>query len=253
LAGEGLQHQDGHSHLLMSAVPTCACYDPAFAYELTVIVQDGLRRMYQDGEDVFYYLTAYNENYAQPAMPEGCREGILKGLYRYRAAAGKAVAQLFASGPILREALRAQELLQERYRLAADVWSVPSFNQLRRQALEVERWNRLHPAELPRQSCLVEALAGAQGPVIAATDYMKAVPDQVAPWLAGRLVALGTDGFGRSENREHLRKHFEVNAEAIAAAALAALARQGRFDAAKAQQAVAELGLDPEAIDPVRA
>jgi len=253
LAGEGLQHQDGHSHLLMSAVPTCACYDPAFAYELAVIVQDGLRRMYQEGEDLFYYLTAYNENYAQPPMPEGCRDGILKGIYRFRPAAKHAVAQLFGSGPILREVLRAQDLLSERYGVAADVWSVPSYNQLRRQALEVERWNRLHPAERPRTPYLLQALAHAEGPIIAATDYMKAIPDQVAPWLAGRLVALGTDGFGRSENREHLRKHFEVNAEAITAAALASLARQGGFDAAKAQQAVAEMGLGPETIDPAKA
>jgi len=253
LAGEGLQHQDGHSHLLMSAVPTCASYDPAFAFEMAVILQDGLRRMCQEGEDLFYYLTAYNENYAQPPMPEGCREGILKGIYRYRAAAEQAVAQLFGSGPLLSEALRAQDLLAERYGVAADVWSLPSYNQLRREALEVERWNRLHPVEPPRTPYIVEALAAARGPIIAATDYLKAIPDQVAPWLAGRLVALGTDGFGRSDNREHLRTHFEVNAEAIAAAALASLARQGQFDRGRAQQAVAELSLDPEAIDPAKA
>ncbi len=254
LAGEGLQHQDGHSHLLMSAVPTCLCYDPAFAFEMAVILQDGLRRMYQAGEDVFYYLTAYNENYAQPAMPEGCAEGILRGIYRYRPAErSPAAAQLFGSGPILREALRAQELLEQRYGVAADVWSVTSYHTLRRQALEVERWNRLHPAEAPHQPWLLEALEGAPGPIIAATDYMKAVPDQVAPWLAGRLVALGTDGFGRSENREYLRRHFEVDAEAIAAAALAALARAGQFDSARAARAIQELGLDPEAKDPARA
>jgi pyruvate dehydrogenase E1 component len=238
----------------MSAVPTCLCYDPAFAYELAVILQDGLRRMYGAGEDVFYYLTAYNENYAQPPMPEGCAEGIVRGIYRYRpAAGGNAAAQLFGSGPILREALRAQELLAQRYGVAADVWSVTSYHALRRQALEVERWNRLHPAAAPRRPYLMEALAGAAGPIIAATDYMKAVPGQVAPWLAGRLATLGTDGFGRSENRERLRRHFEVNAEAIAAAALAALARAGAFDAAQAQQALIELGIDPEAPDPARA
>jgi pyruvate dehydrogenase E1 component len=251
LAGEGLQHQDGHTHLLMSAVPSCACYDPAFAYEMAVIIQDGLRRMYEAGEDVFYYLTAYNENYIQPTMPEGCREGIVRGIYRCRPSeAGQAVAQLLGSGPILREALRAQAILAERYGVAADVWSVTSFQQLRRQALEVERWNRLHPAEAARRPYLVEALEGAAGPVIAATDYMKAVADQVAPWLAGRLASLGTDGFGRSDNREHLRRHFEVSAEAIAAAALSRLAREGQWDAARARQALEELGVDPEAQDP---
>ena len=253
LAGEGLQHQDGHSHLLMSAVPTCAAYDPAYAYELGVIVQDGLRRMYQESEDLFYYLTVYNENYAQPPMPAGCREGILRGIYRLRSAArGRASLQLFGSGPILREALRAQELLAERYGVAADVWSVTSYNQLRREALEVERWNRLHPGEPERRPYVVEALEGAEGPIIAATDYMKAVPDQVAPWLAGRLVALGTDGFGRSDNREHLRRHFEVNAEAIAAAALSRLSREGRLEPGKARQALSDLGIDAEKKDPAR-
>jgi pyruvate dehydrogenase E1 component len=253
LAGEGLQHQDGHSHLLMSAVPTCAAYDPAYAYELAVIVQDGLRRMYQESEDLFYYLTVYNESYAQPPMPAGCREGILRGIYRLRSAAqGRASVQLFGSGPILREALRAQELLAERYGVAADVWSVTSYNQLRREALEVERWNRLHPGEPERRPYVVEALEGAEGPIIAATDYMKAVPDQVAPWLAGRLVALGTDGFGRSDNREHLRRHFEVNAEAIAAAALSRLSREGRLEPGKARQALSDLGIDAEKKDPAR-
>jgi pyruvate dehydrogenase E1 component len=253
LAGEGLQHQDGHSHLLMSAVPTCASYDPAFAYETAVILQDGLRRMYQEGEDRFYYLTVSNENYAQPPMPEGCAASILHGIYLYRApAAGRAVVQLFGSGSILREALRAQELL-DRYGVAAAVWSVTSYNQLRRQALGVERWNRLHPAQPARRPYLLEALEGAVGPIIAATDYMKAVPDQVAPWMAGRLVALGTDGFGRSDNREQLRKHFEVSAEAIAASALASLARKGGFDPATAQKAQTDLALDPKAIDPAAA
>ncbi len=253
LAGEGLQHQDGHSHLLMSAVPTCAAYDPAYAYELAVIVQDGLQRMYQESEDLFYYLTVYNENYAQPPMPAGCREGILRGIYRWRSAAqGRANVQLFGSGPILREALRAQELLAERYGVAADVWSVTSYNQLRREALEVERWNRLHPGEPERRPYVVEALEGAEGPIIATTDYMKAVPDQVAPWLAGRLVALGTDGFGRSDNREHLRRHFEVNAEAIAAAALSRLSREGRLEPGKARQALSDLGIDAEKKDPAR-
>jgi pyruvate dehydrogenase E1 component len=251
LAGEGLQHQDGHSHLLMSVLPTCAAYDPAYAYEIGVIVQDGLRRMYQENQDLFYYLTVYNENYPQPPMPEGVREGIVRGAYRYKAAEkGKAVAQLFGSGPILNEALKAQQILAERYQVPTDVWSVTSFNELRRDALAVERWNRLHPGEPERQPYLVEMLKDAGGPIIAATDYMKAVADQIAPWLPGRLVSLGTDGFGRSENREHLRKFFEVDADAIAAATLSRLSREGKFDAGQARKALADLGIDPEAKNP---
>ena len=253
LAGEGLQHQDGHSQLLMTVIPTCAVYDPAYAYEIAVIVQDGLRRMYQEGEDRFYYLTLYNENYVQPPMPEGVREGILKGLYLYRGPQnGPAQVQLFGSGPILDEALRAQNLLAERYGVQAQVWSATSYCELRRDALAVERWNRLHPDQPARRPYLLEALEGTEGPIIAATDYMKAVPDQIAPWLGGRLVSLGTDGFGRSDNRQYLRRFFEVSAEAIAAAALAALAREGRFDARRAAEAIRELGLDPEAPDPAR-
>ena len=253
LAGEGLQHQDGHSQLLMTVIPTCAVYDPAYAYEIAVIVQDGLRRMYQEGEDRFYYLTLYNENYVQPPMPEGVREGILKGLYLYRGPQnGPAQVQLFGSGPILNEALRAQNLLAERYGVQAQVWSATSYCELRRDALAVERWNRLHPDQPARRPYLLEVLDGTEGPIIAATDYMKAVPDQIAPWLGGRLVSLGTDGFGRSDNRQYLRRFFEVSAEAIAAAALAALAREGRFDARRAAAAIRELGLDPEAPDPAR-
>ncbi len=245
LAGEGLQHQDGHSPVLASTIPTLATYDPAFAYELAVIVQDGIRRMYQEGEHLFYYITVYNEFYPQPPMPEGSAEGILKGIYRYQAAPnGRASVQLFGSGPILNEALAAQSILAERYGVAADVWSVTSYNQLRREALAADRWNRLHPGETPRVPYIVQALAGADGPIVAATDYMKIVPDQLAPWLAGRLVTLGTDGFGRSENREHLRRHFEVNAASIVVAALS------RLDPARARAAIQDLGLDPEKIDP---
>ncbi|HXG33493.1 MAG TPA: pyruvate dehydrogenase (acetyl-transferring), homodimeric type [Bryobacteraceae bacterium] len=251
LAGEGLQHQDGHSHVLMSVIPTCHSYDPAYAYEIAVIIQDGIRRMYELEEDRFYYLTVGNENYAQPPMPGDCREGILRGLYKYRAAPeGKAVVQLFGSGSILNEALRAQEILLRDYGVAADVWSVTSYNELRRDALEVERWNRLHPAQPERKPYLLEALEGAEGPIIAATDYMKIVADQIAPWLPGRLTSLGTDGFGRSDNRQHLRRFFEVNAESIAAAALSRLAREGKFDRHRAEKAFAELGVNPEAPDP---
>jgi len=255
LAGEGLQHQDGHSIVLASTVPTCAAYDPAYAYEIAIIVQDGVRRMYQLQEDRFYYLTLYNENYPMPAMPQGLNpDGVLKGIYRFKAAAeGKAVVQLFGSGPILNEAVRAQQILAGQYGVAADVWSVTSYNELRRDALAAERWNRLHPDQAARVPYIVEALNGAEGPIVAATDYMKVVADQVAPWLPGRMETLGTDGFGRSDNREYLRRHFEVNAESIATTALSRLARDGRFDMDKAKAAFGELGVDTEKTDPSRA
>ena len=251
LMGEGLQHQDGHSHLLMSVIPTCVSYDPAYVYEIAVIVQDGLRRMYEDGENLFYYITMYNEDYAMPEMPEGASEGILRGIYRLRpAAGGKPVAQLFGSGPILNEVLRAQEILADKYGVQTDVWSVTSYSELRREALGVERWNRLHPAEPEKTPYIVSALSKAKGPIIAATDYMKALPDQLAPWLTARMVSLGTDGFGRSDNREHLRRHFEVNAESVVTATLSKLARDGKFDARRAQKSFSELGVDTERGDP---
>ena len=251
LAGEGLQHQDGHSLVLSSTIPTCHSYDPAFVYEIAVIVQDGMRRMYQEGEDRFYYITLYNEDYAMPEMPQGVEEGILRGIYKYRTAAnGKASVQLFGSGSILNEALRAQEILADKYGVPADVWSVTSYNELRRDALAVERWNRLHPANAERRPHILTALNGADGPIVAATDFMKAVPDQLSPWVGKRLVTLGTDGFGRSDNRQHLRQHFEINAESIAAAALSRLAREGKFDAQRAQSALKELEVDAEKIDP---
>jgi pyruvate dehydrogenase E1 component len=255
LAGEGLQHQDGHSVVLSSTVPTCVTYDPAFAYEIAIIVQDGIRRMYQMGEDRFYYLTLYNENYPMPPMPADFNpEGVLHGIYRFRVAeGGKAVVQLFGSGPILNEALKAQQILAEKYNVPADVWSVTSYNELRREALDAERWNRLHPDQPERTPYLVDAIRGADGPIVAASDYMKVVADQIAPWLSGRMEALGTDGFGRSDNREHLRKHFEIDAASIAAAALSRLARDGKFDAQKAKAAFAELGVGTEGRDPARA
>jgi pyruvate dehydrogenase E1 component len=256
LSGEGLQHQDGHSVMLSSSVPTCATYDPAYVYELAVIIQDGIKRMYKDGEDRFYYIMLYNEDYPMPEMPEGCREGIVRGIYKFKDAEGKkAVVQLFGSGPILNEAVRAQSILAEKYDVPANVWSVTSYNELRHDALTVERWNRLHPAEPPKQPYIVSALqqAKAAGPIIAASDYLKAVPDQLAPWLEGRLLSLGTDGFGRSDNRQYLRRHFEINAESIAAAALSRLARDGKFDPKRAQKAMKELGIDTEKLDPVKA
>jgi len=254
MLGEGLQHQDGHSHVLASTVPTCLSYDPAYVYELAAILQDGIRRMYQENEPVFYYITMYNEDYAMPEMPEGSREGIVRGIYKFKSAAkGKADAQLFGSGPILNEAVRAQQILAHKYGVQTDVWSVTSYNELRRDALAIERWNRLHPAEAEKTPYVVTALKGTKGPIIAASDYMKSIPDQLSPWLANRLVTLGTDGFGRSDNREHLRAHFEVNAESIVAATLSRLARDGKFDAKKAQAAFKELGVDTEKIDAAKA
>ncbi len=250
MLGEGLQHQDGHSHLLASTIPTCKTYDPAYVYEMVVILQDGLRRMYEAGEDTFYYITMYNEDYAQPAMPEdqSIREGILRGIYRFKPAEnGQATVQLFGSGPILNEAVRAQGILAEKYKISADIWSVPSYTELRRDCLDTERWNRLHPAEPERKPFLIAALGDAPGPIIAASDYMKALPDGLAPWLGSRLVTLGTDGFGRSDNREHLRRFFEVDAESIVAATLSKLARDGALPAETARAAFADLGLSPDA------
>ena len=246
MLGEGLQHQDGHSPVLSGTIPTCLTYDPAYVYEMAVIVQDGTKRMYEDGENCFYYLTMYNEDYLNPAMPEGdgVREGILKGIYKFKAAEKPAQMQLFGSGPILNEVVKAQGILAEKYGIAADVWSVTSYVELRRDCLDVERWNRLHPAEKEKTPFVVQALGKAQGPIIAASDYMKSLPDGLSPWLGARLSTLGTDGFGRSDNREHLRRHFEVDAESIVAASLSKLAREGVVKPKVAEKAFAELGLD---------
>jgi pyruvate dehydrogenase E1 component len=253
LSGEGLQHQDGHSLVLSSTVPTCHSYDPAFAYELAIIIQDGIKRMYELNEDRFYYLTVCNDDYTHPPLPaEDISEGVLKGIYRVKAVENPQ-ALLFGSGAILNEALEAAQILAERYGVAADVYSVTSYNELRRDLLEAERWNRLHPAAAPRTGYLHTVVGGSELPIIAASDYMKIVPDQLAPWLPGRLVSLGTDGFGRSDNRHHLRRHFEVDAENIAAATLSRLARDGKFDAERAAAAIQELGLDAERPEPSRA
>ena len=256
MLGEGLQHQDGHSPVLSGTIPTSLTYDPAYVFELAVIVQDGLRRMYEDGEDHFYYITMYNEDYVMPAMPEGdgVREGILRGIYKFKAAEkGAAQAQLFGSGPILNEVLRAQQILFEKYNIATDVWSVTSYNELRRDCLDTERWNRLHPGAKERTPFVVKALGGTAGPIIAASDYMKSLPDSLAPWLGARLVSLGTDGFGRSDNREHLRRHFEVDAESIVAATLSKLSRAGVVKAKVAEAAFAEFGLSIEGFGAAKA
>ena len=259
LNGEGLQHEDGHSHVLASVVPNLLAYDPAFAYEIAVIIRDGMKRMYTQREDIFYYITLYNENYPMPPMPEGAEAGILKGLYRLRPAPpGPGGAQedrprlhLFGSGSLLRETMRAQDILAERYGVAAELWSAPSYKELRRDALAAERWNMLHPDQEPRKPYVVELFEGDDNPIIAVSDYMKLVPDQIAPWLPGRLYSLGTDGFGRSDTREALRRFFEVDAECVVLAALHQLAKWGRIDRAVVRRAINELGIDADKVDPL--
>jgi len=252
LAGEGLQHQDGHSHLLFSTVPNCVAYDPTYSYELAVIVQDGLRRMYQEQESVFYYITCMNENYAHPALPAGAAEGILKGMYLLRSGAtGKVRATLFGSGTILREVLAAADLLEKDYGVAADVFSVTSFSELRRNALATERWNLLHPGEKPRRTYVQEVLGDRTGPFIASTDYMKTVADQIRQWVPGRYAVLGTDGFGRSDSRAELRRFFEVDSKYVALATLKALADDGKVDAKVVSQAMQTFGIDPEKPNPL--
>ena len=248
LNGEGLQHQDGHSLLLASTVPTLYAYDPAFAYEVAVIVADGLRRMYAEGEDVFYYLTLYNENLAMPPMPKGVEDGILKGLYKFKPGpVGKKLkAHILGSGTIIRSALRAQEILAEKYGVSADVWSATSYKALRTDALRCERWNMFHPTEPPKKSFVENTLAKEKGAFIAVSDNMKIVPDQIAPWVPGGLTTLGTDGFGRSDTRQRLRRFFEVDAESTVIATLWALAKQGKIRPAFVQKAMKDLGVDSE-------
>ncbi|HLG43228.1 MAG TPA: pyruvate dehydrogenase (acetyl-transferring), homodimeric type [Planctomycetota bacterium] len=254
LNGEGLQHQDGHSHLLAYPVPNLTTYDPAYAYELAVIIRDGLRRMYEAQEDVFYYITVTNENYDQPAMPAGAKEGILKGLYRVRASElgnAKARAQLLGSGSILNEALKAQKLLAEKYGVGADVWSVTSYKELRRDAMTADRWNLLHPGEPQKEPYVTQCLKDAPGPVVATSDYVKALPDSIARWIPQGIVSLGTDGFGRSETREKLREFFEIDHRFVALGALAGLARQGKLKPDVARQAMKDLGIDPAKANPM--
>jgi pyruvate dehydrogenase E1 component len=258
LNGEGLQHEDGHSHLHASTLPNVLAYDPAFAYEMAAIIKDGIRRMYQEGEDVFYYLTLYNENYPMPALEgdaaklDSMNAGILRGLYRFREApnGGRHKAVLLGSGSIMQQVLRAQELLADRFDIAAEVWSVTSYQQLRNDALATDRWNRLHPTSKPRRSYITQQLDRAKGPIVAASDYLKAVPHLIAPWIDRPYISLGTDGFGRSDTREALRRFFEVDAEHIAAATLYALAGAEAIAPKQVAKAIGELGLDPEAPEP---
>jgi pyruvate dehydrogenase E1 component len=259
LAGEGLQHQDGHSHVIGSSVPPLICYDPAFAFELATIIQDGIHRMYEKQEDCFYYITVGNENYVMPAMPKGkdVRDGILKGMYLFRPAAAKKGAklraQLLGSGAIMNEVLKAQTMLAERYGVAADCWSVTSFTELRREALDVERWNLLHPASKPKQCHVAKCLAKAEGPVIAASDYMRVLPDGISKWVPGGITTLGTDGFGRSEARAELRDFFEVDARFITLATLSALMREGKIKPEVVQKAMKDLKISPNKINPMHA
>ncbi len=257
LNGEGLQHQDGHSQLVATTVPKLQAYDPAYAYEVAVIVQDGLRRMYQDGETLLYYLTLYNQSCEMPAMPDGVEDGILRGMYEVSSFDagddGAPRAQLFGSGTILQEVLAAQQLLADKFDVASDVWSVTSYCQLRRDARAAQRRNRLNPDDQPQLSYLEEILDDRQGPFVATTDYVSLVPDQIAPWISGRYVTLGTEGFGRSDTKAALRGYFEVNAAHIALATLTALAADEQFDKKQLEKAQTELGIDPEKRDPVTA
>ncbi|MEW8006536.1 MAG: pyruvate dehydrogenase (acetyl-transferring), homodimeric type [gamma proteobacterium symbiont of Ctena orbiculata] len=253
LAGEGLQHQDGHSHIVAGTIPNCVSYDPAYAYELAVIVQDGMRRMYQEQENVFYYITVMNENYLQPAMPEGVEEGIVRGLYLLDTGGKhKHRVQLLGSGTILREVIAAAELLEKEFNVSADVWSVTSFNELRRDGLDAERWNTLHPQEEPKLSYVTEKLSGQKGPVVAATDYIRSYADQIRPFITTSYSVLGTDGFGRSDMRSQLRKFFEVNRYYILIAALKALVDEGEIKSEQVSRAIKKYKIDPEKPNPSR-
>jgi pyruvate dehydrogenase E1 component len=255
LAGEGLQHQDGHSHVLALSVPNLMAYDPAFAYEIAVIIRDGIRRMYTDQESIFYYLTVSNEPLPMPEMPDGneIRDGILKGMYRFKTSGKKDAklrAQLFGSGTIMFEVLKAQQILEEKYGVAADVWSVTSYKELYRDGNDCDRWNMLHPGETQRVPLVTRNLKDAPGVLVAASDYMKVLPESISQWMPRPLVALGTDGFGRSESRASLRDFFEVDAKHIVLATLHALARDKQIQLEALQQAVKDLGINPDKPNP---
>jgi pyruvate dehydrogenase E1 component len=252
LNGEGLQHEDGHSHLMAATVPNCVSYDPTYAYEVAVIIQDGLRRMYVDQEDIFYYITVMNENYTHPAMPKGIEQDILKGMYQFKQGdqSAKLRVHLLGSGAIFREAEFAAELLRSDWGVESDLWSCTSFTELARDAQSCERWNRLHPTETPKQSQVAHCLPDAKTPVIAATDYIRAFAEQIRSDIKAPYVVLGTDGFGRSDTRENLRRFFEVDRYYIAVAALKSLADNGQFDLAKVDVAIAKYGIDADVVAP---
>jgi pyruvate dehydrogenase E1 component len=254
LNGEGLQHEDGHSHIMASTIPNCVSYDPTYAYEVAVIIHDGMRRMYQEQEDVYYYITLLNENYEHPALPEGVEEGILKGMYLLKegkAKKGQPRVQLLGSGAILREVIAGAELLEKDFGIAADVWSVTSFNELRRDGIDTARWNLLHPEAPPRLSWIERCLKDRSGPIIASTDYMRIFADQVRGFLSNRsYTALGTDGFGRSDTREALRRFFEVDRHYVAVAAMKALADEEALPQPKVTEAIRKYGVNPEKPNP---
>jgi len=254
LAGEGLQHQDGHSHLQASTIPNCVSYDPTYSYELAVIIQDGMRRMYVEEENVFYYLTVMNENYHHPAMPQNSEQGILKGLYQLSKSkkddGQTPTVQLMGSGTILNECVSAAEILESQFGVAANVWSATSINELRREGLETQRWNMLHTAEKPRISYVEQCFQEQNGPVVAATDYMKVYADSIREFVPSRYVVLGTDGFGRSDDRQQLRNHFEVNHQYIIIAALFALYEDGSIDSDVVNKAIKQFNINPEKPSP---
>jgi pyruvate dehydrogenase E1 component len=253
LNGEGLQHEDGHSHHIAMTVPNCVAYDVAFAFELAAVIEDGLHRMYEKDEAIYYYITLQNEDYPMPPMPEGAKEGILKGIYKFRPAAeklGKHV-QLFGSSSIMQQVLRAQEMLKE-FGVSADVWGVTSYQQLRNDAMSCERHARLHPEAAPRVPYIEQVLKGVEGPFIAASDYIKHTPDAIARFIPGTFVPLGTDGFGMSDTREALRRHFEVDAENVVLGALHGLRLDGKISAAEVAAAIKKLGIDPEKLEPMK-
>jgi pyruvate dehydrogenase E1 component len=254
LNGEGLQHQDGHSLLNAIAFPTVRAYDPAFVYETAIIVLDGMKKLYEDGETAIYYITVENENYEMPEMPEGVAEGIVKGIYKYTSVKAKGSqhrVQLLGSGAILNSVISAAKILADEFSISSDVWSATSYTELRRQAADCRRWNMLHPTKKPKKSYLEKQFKGTKGPVIAASDYVRAVPEQIDPWVPGGLLALGTDGMGRSETRPALRRYFEVDAECIAIAALYQLHQRGDISAEIVEGAIGQLGVDPEKINPL--
>jgi pyruvate dehydrogenase E1 component len=254
LAGEGLQHQDGNSHVLALPVPNLLAYDPAYAYEISVIIQDGIRRMYKDGENIFYYITVMNEPYAMPTMPAGVEEGILKGMYKFRGAVNKKSklrAQLFGSGAILNEVVAAQEILEQKYGVSADVWSVTSYKCLYTDGIETERWNRLHPSTKPRVPYVKQCLEGSQGVLVAASDYLKTLPNMISKWMPRRLATLGTDGFGRSEGRTSLREFFEVDSRFITLATLHELYTDGQLEKSVLDKAITDLAINPDKPNPI--
>jgi pyruvate dehydrogenase E1 component len=254
LNGEGLQHQDGHSHLLAYAIPNMVAYDPAFAFELAVIIRAGIKRMFEDQENIYYYITVMNENYAMPEMPKGAKEGILKGMYKFKPSSmknSKLKAQLFGSGTILNQVLQAQDILEKDYKVAADVWSVTSYKELRREALEVERWNMLNPDKKQKTSYITQTLSKEDGVFVAASDYVKALPDSISKWFPGRLYSLGTDGYGRSGARKALRDFFEVDYKHIVYTTLGALAKEGKIEEKVLEKAKKDLEIKPDKLNPM--